>query len=124
MMSRVRSRDTGPELQLRRALWAAGARGYRLYGKLPGRPDIIFRRARLAVFVDGCFWHRCSACNLSVPRTPYWQTKIARNVDRDAKTNDALAALGWKVARLWEHEVEASPADAALQIVRLLPKGR
>lgn len=109
-MARIKGRDTGPELLLRRALWAASLR-YRLKCKvpLPGRPDIVFPRARVAVFVDGCFWHGCPVHgHMPKSREEYWGPKIARNQRRDNDTNATLAAMGWRVMRFWEHEVLGS----------------
>ena len=109
-------KDTKPELALRRALHARGYRyrkDYRL--DLTGarvRPDIAFTAKRVAVFVDGCFWHCCPQHG-SQPanNTWYWQPKLARNVDRDRSADDALAAAGWEVVRIWEHEsLEAAVA--------------
>ncbi len=105
-MVAIRSQNTGIEVQLRKALWAAGMRGYRLHYQLPGKPDIVFSRSRLAIFVDGCFWHRCPKC-FQMPKTrlDYWSPKIARNVARDAFVNQTLQSQGWKVLRFWEHEI-------------------
>jgi len=104
-MARVRGKDTKPELQLRRALWAAGLR-YRLGLKLPGSPDLAFPRARLAIFVDGCFWHGCPL-HSSAPATrwDYWSAKLASNVARDARCDAALRGLGWTPLRIWTHEL-------------------
>ena len=101
--------DTAPEVALRRALHACGLRfrkDHRL--DLPGRrvrPDIAFTRAKLAVFVDGCFWHRCPL-HASFPRAnaAYWASKLEATVERDGRTNAALIAAGWRVLRVWEHE--------------------
>lgn len=106
-MARVRQRDTAPEVSLRRALWAAGLR-YRLHDKrLPGTPDIVFARARLAVFVHGCFWH-CHGCERSqrLPKAnaDFWRTKLARNVERDAEVQRRLRDLGWRTVVVWECE--------------------
>jgi DNA mismatch endonuclease Vsr len=120
VMARIRKTNTGPELLLRKALRAAGLRGYRLYRPLPGRPDLSFGKERVAVFVDGCFWHQCPSCRIPVPRTPYWQVKIARNVTRDHQTDLALRALGWRVLRLWEHDIRQHPDGAARRVRRLL----
>jgi DNA mismatch endonuclease (patch repair protein) len=105
-MARIKSKDTRPELQLRRALWAAGLR-YRLVSRLPGRPDIVIRRASLAIFVDGCFWHACPD-HYRVPATnsDYWKAKRARNEARDRRVDKELQAKGWRVLRVWEHEVK------------------
>lgn len=107
LMGRVRHQGTTPELALRKALWAAGLR-YRLKTTphLPGHPDIIFPGAKVAVFVDGCFWHGCPLHG-SIPktRTDFWKAKIARNRKRDAEVDEKLTEMGWKVVRLWEHQV-------------------
>lgn len=118
-MRAVRGRDTSPELALRRALWAAGERGYRLHpADLPGRPDFIWRRLRLAVFVDGCYWHGCPThCRRPSSNVAYWHAKIARNVERDHRADAALAETGWRVLRLWEHELKRE-LPAAVQRIR------
>ncbi len=103
--------DTSPELLLRSALWKSGIRGYRKHFlHLPGRPDIVFPRYRLAVFVHGCFWHRCPKCNISIPRTnaPYWEEKLRRNIERDKRVFSQLEQAGWQTMRLWECEVHRS----------------
>lgn len=105
VMRRVRSRDTGPEMQLRRLLWRQGWR-YRLHvPELPGRPDIVFPGRKLAVLVHGCFWHGhdCRRGGRE-PRTnaAYWVAKIARNRRRDAEVLRALAAMQWRVVVVWE----------------------
>lgn len=106
-MSRIRSRDTKPEMLVRRALHAAGLR-YRLHARdLPGRPDLIFRRARLAVFVHGCFWHQhpgCERARTPISRREYWIPKFEGNVLRDKRNVAALKASGWTVLVIWECE--------------------
>lgn len=104
-LSRQRTSDTGPEMLLRRALHAAGVR-YRVHRRdLPGSPDIVLARLRLAVFVDGCFWHCCpDHGNLPKNNREWWATKLARNVARDREQDAALGSLGWDVMRVWEHE--------------------
>jgi DNA mismatch endonuclease (patch repair protein) len=112
IMARIRGKDTAPEMLLRRALRDRGI-GYRLHAPdLPGRPDVVFRGARLAVFVHGCFWHRHPGCAKATdPKTssPFWQEKFSRNVARDRRKADQLTARGWEVGVLWE--CEASRAD-------------
>jgi DNA mismatch endonuclease (patch repair protein) len=118
-----RKRDTKPELALRSALHRKGAR-YRceypieLAGRRPVRADIAFPKARLAVFVDGCFWHKCPE-HSTVPRSnpSYWGPKLSRNVERDREVDVALLEAGWRAVRVWEHE---DPEKAAGQIVRAL----
>lgn len=107
-MSRIRGRDTGPERRLRRAVWRSGIR-YRLRSTLPGRPDLVFRGARVAVFVDGCFWHGCPL-HSTIPKTnrSFWLKKIQGNIERDRRVTSQLRAAGWTVLRFWEHEVNES----------------
>lgn len=105
-MSRIRSRHTTPERILRSALWAAGLR-YRLYVRtLAGRPDVVFPKQKLAVFVDGCFWHGCPD-HYAFPRTrrDFWSAKLKANVQRDQHQTRKLRSAGWAVLRFWEHEV-------------------
>lgn len=108
-MSRVRGKDTGPEMSVRRALWAAGLR-YRLHDKtLPGHPDIVFPSRRIAVLVHGCFWHGHKDCprhRIPKSRVEWWTAKLHRNQDRDAEVRVKLAAAGWSVIVIWECEAE------------------
>lgn len=108
LMSRIRGKDTAPELVLRRFLHAGGYR-YRLHDRrLPGRPDIVFPARRKIIFMHGCFWHRHDGCRLaSIPksRVDFWTTKFRTNVERDARNEVDLAARGWKVMVVWECEV-------------------
>ncbi|RYG32045.1 very short patch repair endonuclease [bacterium] len=117
-----RGRDTGPELALRRALWAAGLRGYRKnVRKLPGSPDVVFGPARLAIFVHGCYWHSCPTCTRN--RTPktnaaYWQAKFEGNRARDARDQAKLIEMGWRVLVIWECELKPSNVPAVIERVR------
>lgn len=102
------AKGTKPELLLRKALWRAGLKGYRLnWTNVPGRPDICFSKKKIAIFVNGCFWHRCPHCNLSLPKTNkiFWETKFQRNVERDRLKKEKLEKLGWKVLVFWECEI-------------------
>jgi DNA mismatch endonuclease, patch repair protein len=109
LMGRVRRSGTAPELTLRAALHQAGYR-YRLNSGtgLPGTPDIVLRRFRLAIFVDGCFWHGCERHG-TMPKTnpDFWSAKILRNKQRDRQVDKSLNDLGWRVLRVWEHEVRS-----------------
>lgn len=123
VMSANKGRDTGPELVLRNALAHIGVRGYRLHRKgVLGRPDLSFGPARLAVFVNGCFWHRCPHCRLPLPKTHtlWWRAKFERNVGRDREKADLLHQQGWRVLTLWECEIEQDIVRCAGRIVRLL----
>lgn len=105
-MSRIRSTDTKPELALRKRLFAKGMR-FRTRLKLAGKPDIAFTRARLAVFIDGCFWHGCPLHGTSPKsNSDYWNAKLQRNRERDREIDAALTADGWEVIRYWEHEIK------------------
>jgi len=116
-----RRRDTLPELAVRKLLHAQGLR-YRVdLAPLKGyrrRADVVFTRAKIAVFIDGCFWHGCPL-HYRVPGTNvgYWEPKIARNVERDAETTLALTAAGWRVLRYWEHD---KPVDIVADIVSVV----
>ena len=117
-MSRIRGRDTKPELVVRRMLHAAGFR-FRLHRRdLPGTPDIVLRRHRAVVFVNGCFWHwhGCPLCRLPATRTEFWQTKLLRNVERDAG-NIAALRQNWRVCTVWECAVRGrvSPKENILE---------
>ena len=109
LMSRIRGVNTKPELIVRRALHAQGYR-FRLHGRgLPGRPDLVFRKRRVVVFVHGCFWHRhdgCAKSRLPKTRHDYWRGKFEGNVERDRRNERQLAADGWRVFVAWECEIE------------------
>ncbi len=121
VMSRVKGKDTGPELALRRALWSAGVRGYRCNRRtLPGSPDLAFGRKRVAVFVDGAFWHGHPDKYWPGRSGPYWDAKIARNQARDVRVNAELEAMGWRVVRMWDFEVEDDSNQAAHRVMATL----
>lgn len=106
-MARIRSKDTKPEIALRQALHAAGIRGWRCHPKaVAGKPDIAFIRRRVAIFVDGRFWHGHPDFFTPGKSGPYWDAKIARTQERDRLANEALGATGWEVLRFWDFEVE------------------
>ena len=108
LMSRIRGVDTKPELAVRRALYSQGYR-YRIHVRgLPGRPDVVFTKRRMAVFVHGCFWHRhgCSKSSDPKSRVEYWQTKFESNVERDRRNQEILVRDGWRIFVAWECEVE------------------
>jgi DNA mismatch endonuclease, patch repair protein len=121
VMASVRSKDTKPERLLRRALWDSGVRGWRCNRRgLPGTPDLAFGRKRLAVFVDGAWWHGHPDRYTPGKSGDYWDTKIQRNVARDRENDTDLAAIGWRVLRLWDFEVQREPYRAARRVIDTL----
>lgn len=121
LMSRIPGSNTSPELFLRKALFSKGIRGWRLHAKdLPGRPDIVFRKLRIAIFVDGAFWHghpyKFSPGRLS----PDWEEKILSNRRRDRRVNAALKKQGWRVVRLWDLDLRRRPEKQISRVVALL----
>jgi DNA mismatch endonuclease (patch repair protein) len=120
-MSGIRGADTKPELRLRSALWSAGVRGYRCHWRGPGgRIDIAFTRRRVAVFVDGAFWHGHPSKWQPGRWSGYWDEKIKRNIERDRRQNAALAEAGWRVIRVWDFDVEHDAVAVADAVAREL----
>lgn len=120
-MSRIRSKDTKPELLVRRAAWAAGFR-YRLHKKgLPGHPDLVFSSLSTVVFVHGCYWHGHTCQGGRVPRgnSAFWSAKFASNKKRDRRNRDQLRRLGWDVYTIWECSLSTKSKRSAA-IGRLL----
>ncbi|MFF4306416.1 very short patch repair endonuclease [Streptomyces sp. NPDC001601] len=120
-MQAIRSRDTTPERLVRRLVHAQGLR-YRVAARpLPGlrrTADMVFRPAKVAVFIDGCYWHGCPEHYVSPKTNPgYWSDKVARNMTRDRDTDERLRAAGWLVLRFWEHESAEESSAAICQAV-------
>ena len=120
-----KSTNTGPELVVRRLLRTAGFPGYRLHwridedeGRYICRPDISFPGRKVAVFVHGCFWHRCPKCDMDLPKSnvDYWRNKFEKNVERDRKKESSLRGIGWRVHTIWECELD----DGASRLVEIL----
>ncbi len=106
-MSQIRSKNTKPEVMLRKILWAKGIRGYRLHAKVTGKPDIYFPKKKIAIFLDGCFWHGCRKCYIK-PKTNknFWSEKLISNRKRDQKVNRILRKTDTNVLRIWQHEIK------------------
>jgi DNA mismatch endonuclease, patch repair protein len=122
VMSRIRGKDTGIELTLRSALHRAGFRFKKNVKGLLGTPDIVFRRARLLVFVDGDFWHGYRFPQWATSLPEFWQEKIRRNRTRDRSYHAKLRRQGWKVIRIWEHEIHQNLEAVVSKIASNLPK--
>lgn len=114
--------NTKPELVVRQRLREAGLTGYRLQWKAPGRPDVAWPGKRVAIFINGCFWHRCPRCNLPLPKSnvEYWVVKFQRNVERDERSLRELEEAGWTVHVLWECQLKKREIDATF--AELLPQ--
>lgn len=122
VMSSNKAKNTSPEILLRRSLRENGVGGYRLQWKAPGRPDIAYPGKRVAIFVNGCFWHRCPRCNLPLPKSnvDFWADKFERNKERDRKNKDLLEEDGWRVITAWECEIQSdlrSVIDTILSVL-------
>jgi len=119
-MSRIKGKDTKPEMLVRKFLFAQGLR-YRLHDKtLPGKPDMVFPRYRTVLFIHGCFWHGHEGCGYFVvpkTRTDWWLSKINRNKEKDAESIALLTQQGWEVLVVWECELKPDKRDVTLQRV-------
>jgi DNA mismatch endonuclease, patch repair protein len=122
-MSSNRGKNTKPELIFRKALYAHKLIGYRLHYKpIIGRPDVCYTRKKVAIFINGCFWHRCPYCNPPFPKThqEYWKDKFEKNINRDKKTYQVLINNGWKVVILWECRIKDDPENCVHQVEQVL----
>ena len=117
-MAAIRAKDTKPEIIVRKYLWSYGFR-YRLnHPRLPGKPDIVLRKYRTCIFVNGCFWHKHEGCKYFVvpkTRTEFWMNKVNRNQERDIEVKKKLASMGWHSITIWECELKPNKKDATLQ---------
>lgn len=123
LMARIRGRDTGPERRLAGELRKCGYRFQTHARELPGRPDFVFRRAKVAVFVDGDFWHgwRFPAWRLKL--SEHWEAKIDANRKRDARNHARLRRAGWSVVRIWEHQLERAPEACVRRVLEAVANG-
>lgn len=123
--SKIHGKNTRPELFIRKALWNNNLRGYRLWPKnVPGRPDVCFTKYKIAIFVNGCFWHRCPRCNPPIPKTheDFWKLKFEKNVARDQRKITSLLELDWKVIVIWECEIAQNPEQTASELIDTIVK--
>jgi DNA mismatch endonuclease, patch repair protein len=108
-MSSIKAINSKPEMDLRRSLWKYGIKGYRLHWKkVPGRPDVAFPHKKVAIFVNGCFWHRCPICKPNLPKShsEFWKIKFQKSIERDKQKNSQLKKLGWNCITLWECQIK------------------
>ena len=125
IMSAVKSKDTEPELMLRKALWHTGLRYRKNYKQLPGKPDVVFLRKKVAIFCDGDFWHGHNWAIRGLKSldeelngySDFWRTKILKNIERDEKNNRLLMEMGWTVIRFWESEIRSKLDECVQRVV-------
>lgn len=105
-MSAVKSKDTKIEISFRKALWKNGFRYRKNSTKYFGKPDILFKKYKIVIFIDSCFWHGCKKhCRIPATRKNYWVNKIEKNKLRDKEVSQHYKKIGWKIFRIWEHEI-------------------
>ena len=122
VMSSNKGKDTNPEKTVRRMLKEAGYPGYRLHWNIPGRPDITYPGKKVAIFVNGCFWHRCPFCNLPLPKsnTGFWEDKFKKNIERDGRNISLLENDGWNTFIIWECKVSQKDDRAWNELIAKL----
>jgi DNA mismatch endonuclease (patch repair protein) len=120
VMSRIRGKgNVSTEQRMIRFFREHGITGWRRNWPLPGKPDFVFPKLRVALFVDGCFWHCCPKCyRKPATNAEFWEKKISRNVDRDKEVKQELKRRGWKVVRVWEHDLKRGKAPQLLRALR------
>jgi len=120
-MSKIRSKNTKPEIMLRENLKKYGVKTRNIKHKVYGNPDIVFYRKKVAVFIDGCFWHKCPKCFIEPKNNAaFWRKKLDGNVKRDKKVNRVLKKEGWKVIRFREHQIRENPKKCIDKIINIL----
>ena len=119
-----RRKDTKPEVVLRKALRDAGFPGYRLQWKVPGRPDICYPGRKIAIYVNGCFWHRCPVCDLPLPKhnTEFWEEKFRKNVERDQRYLTEMQDMGWTTVVVWECRIKKDLESVIGELTSILSK--
>lgn len=125
VMSRIRGKgNASTEKRMIQLFREHSIKGWRRNWPLPGKPDFVFPKLRVALFVDGCFWHRCPKCyRKPATNAEFWEAKITRNVARDKEVNRELKKRGWRVARVWEHALAKYNSSRNKSLVRLLTAG-
>jgi DNA mismatch endonuclease (patch repair protein) len=123
VMSANKSINTAPELQFRKALREKGIIDYYLHSyKLPGKPDIIFPKKKIVIFINGCYWHRCRYCDLPLPKSnkKFWKNKFRKNIERDKTKKDLLKKNGWQVLVIWECQIKKGLPRQVDRIIKKL----
>lgn len=119
-MSQIKSKNTQPEIAIRKLIWKKGYK-YRIGHGLIGKPDMVFPSYGVTVFIDGCFWHGCPKhCRIPSSNVKYWKQKISGNKQRDNRINRQLKKDGWKVIRVWEHEIKKNLEKAVQRVIKYI----
>lgn len=125
VMSAIKGKNTSPERKLRMALLRSRLKGFKIHIKsIPGMPDIVYPQTKTAIFVNGCFWHRCPKCKLKAPKTHtlYWKNKFTKNVFRDKRNIKLLKKIGWKTIIVWECELKKDIDRIVTKIAKIIAK--
>lgn len=124
VMSAIKGKHTKPELLFRKLLIHNKLSGYRVHWKVPGKPDIVYVGKKLAIFIHGCYWHRCPTCNLPLPKSnsEFWEEKFNKNVQRDVRKRQQLEESGWTVFIFWECSINQNPDFLIEQIQSFLKR--
>ena len=119
-VKKIKSKNTKPEITIRQLIWKKGYR-YRIGHGLMGKPDMVFPSYNIAIFIDGCFWHGCPKhYRMPSSNVKYWKQKISQNKKRDRKINKQLKKEGWKIIRIWEHDIKQNPEKTVKRIIKKL----
>lgn len=123
IMSHIKNKDSKIEILLRKRLWMEGVRYRKNSNKYFGKPDIVIQKYRVVIFVDSCFWHGCKKhCRIPSIHKKYWVNKIYRNKARDKEVNKHYKKMGWKILRIWEHDIEKKIEGLFLKVLSFLKK--
>jgi len=121
IMSKIRSKDSKIEIAFRKTLWSEGFRYSKNSSKYFGKPDLILKKYKIVIFLDSCFWHGCKKhCRMPATNKKYWTEKIERNKQRDKEVNKYYKRLGWKIFRIWEHEIQKNFDKVTSRIIKFL----
>jgi len=121
IMGAVKSKDTKMEIAFRKAIWRKGLRYSKSSSRYFGKPDIVLKKYKTAIFLDSCFWHGCKKhCRIPIVRKKYWTEKIKRNKQQDKEVNGYYKKVGWKIIRVWEHDITRNPEKIIKSISDIL----
>lgn len=124
-MQAVKSKDSKMEVKFRSSLWRRGFRFFKNVKSLPGKPDVVFPKKKIAIFLDSCFWHGCPLhLKLPVSNADYWRNKIEKNRNRDKEINTIYKEMNWKILRIWEHDLKTDFESCLVKVTQNLENQR